>query len=83
MSETYGSSKKEFWANDIENESMRAKIGSLGNHISVTYSGSNYEIPDSNVTFRSMTLFGVTEIIYDFAATPREFANKTESRKQY
>jgi uncharacterized protein YktB (UPF0637 family) len=84
VSVTYDHSKKEFWVKDVEDKSMRSKIASLGNHVSVTYANSSYyEIPDSNVTFMSMTLFGVTEIIYDFASTPREFVNKTENRKQY
>ena len=83
VSVTYDKSTKNFWAKDVVNKSMQKKIASLGNEVIVTYSGSYYEIPDSNVTFKSMTLFGVTEIIYDFAATPRHFNNNTENRKQY
>ena len=83
VSVTYNNSKKEFLAKDVQDKTMRDKIASLGTNVSVTYAGSYYEIPDSNVTFKSITLFGVTAVIYDFAATQRDFANNTENKKQY
>jgi hypothetical protein len=84
VSVTLKESKKEFDATDVQDENMRKKILSLGSIVEVSYNnGSSYEIPDSNVTFKTITLFGVTEVIYDFAAAPRHFNDNTSNRKGY
>ena len=81
---TFDKVKKDFNADDIEDDVMRKKIISLGSSVYVTYkNGSYYEIPDSNVTFKTITLFGVTEIIYDFATMPRQFNDNTKNRRDY
>ncbi|CAN5782126.1 hypothetical protein BH10BAC2_BH10BAC2_35520 [soil metagenome] len=76
--------RNEFYAKDVEDEAIRKKIGSLGSYVRVTYNQPAYsrELTDSNVTFRFITLFGVTEVIYDFAATERNFSNDTTNKKQ-
>jgi hypothetical protein len=84
VSVTYGQEIKEFLANDVVDKEMRNKISVLGAHVYVTYAaGSAGEIPDSNVTFKTITLAGVTEIIYDFAGRPRVFPENTTNRKSY
>lgn len=83
VSVTYNKPETSFWAKDVADKRMQRKIASLGNEVRVTYNGSQDEIPDSTVTFRSMTLFGVTEIIYDFAAAPRQVPANTKNRKDY
>jgi hypothetical protein len=80
---TYNNNDKTFLAEDIHNKAMRRKISSLGRRVDVNYRNDYYDIPDSNVTFSSMTIFGVTEIIYDFAARERHFEEKTGNRKEY
>ena len=64
---------------------MRGKIASLGTEVSVVYkNGGYYEIPDSTVTFESITLLmGVTEIVYDFAYNPRSFSNNGSRNGEY
>lgn len=83
VSITLNKSQTEFFSEDVQNKKMREKIASLGSYVTVTYSGNDYEIPDSNVTFKTITLFGVAEIVYDFAAKARVFADQTENKKQY
>ena len=81
---TYNQSKKDFLAKDIPDKKMRDKITSLGASVNVAYKEGDYsEITDSSVTFKTMTLFGVTEIIYDFAAAERTFADNTKNRQSY
>ncbi len=81
---TFDKVKKDFNANDVEDAVMRKKIITLGSSVYVTYkSGSDFEIPDSNVTFKTITLFGVTEVIYDFATIPRQITNNTKNRRDY
>ena len=82
VSITLDQTKKEFTANDIQDAEMRSKINSLGSYVYVNYKDAN-EIPDSNVTFKTITLFGVTEIIYDFAANTRDFSNNTKNKRFY
>src|SRR5678815_3158845 len=73
---TYNRSEHDFLASEVSDEAMRNQIASLGPSVYVTYKdGDEYEIPDSNVTFKTITPFGVTEIIYDFALAQREFAD--------
>jgi hypothetical protein len=84
VSTTYNQSRKDFLAKDILDKQMREKVISLGVLVNVAYENRDYsEIPDSSVTFKTTTLFGVTEIIYDFAATQRTFADNTKNRKDY
>lgn len=84
VSMTYNKSKKDFLAKDILDKKMREKITSLGVSVYVAYEDKNFlEIPDSSVTFKTMTLFGVTEIIFDFAVAQRTFADNTTNRKEY
>lgn len=84
VSVTYNQSKKEFLAKDVLDKEMRDKITSLGVSVYVAYKDGPYsEIPDSSVTFKTMTLFGVTEIVYDFAETERTFADNTKNRQEY
>jgi hypothetical protein len=84
VSLTFGQIKKDFNAKDVQDDVMRKKIISLGSSVYVTYkNGSGYEILDSNVTFKTFTLFGVTEIIYDFATIPRHFNDDTKNRREY
>jgi hypothetical protein len=84
VSTTYNQSKKDFLAKDILDKKMRDKIKSLGVSVNVAYKDGDYsEIPDSSVTFKTMTLFGVTEIIYDFAKAQRTFADNTKNRQNY
>lgn len=84
VSVTLDQAKKEFSANDIQDAEMRSKINSLGSTVNVNYKDVYvHEIPHSNVTFKTITLFGVTEIIYDFAANPREFSNDTKNKRYY
>jgi hypothetical protein len=81
---TYDQTKNDFNAQDVHDEAMRKKIISLGSSVYVTYAGkSYYEIPDSNVAFKTITLFGVTEVIYDFATIPRIVYDNTNNRQQY
>lgn len=80
---TVNKTKNDFSANDIEDKKMRKEIMALGSSVEVSYNGSIHEIADSNVTFKSLTLFGVTEVIYDFAATPRHFSDNTKNRRYY
>lgn len=84
VSTTYNQGKNDFLAKDIPDKKMRDKITSLGALVNVAYKGGDYsEIPDSTVTFKTMTLFGVTEIVYDFAAAQRTFADNTKNRQNY
>jgi hypothetical protein len=84
VSVTYDQVKKDFLAKDVHDKDMRNKIVSLGSSVYVAYkSDSPYEILDSNVTFKTITLFGVTEVIYDFAATQRKFTENTKNRQEY
>lgn len=84
VSITHGQNKRDFLAKDIPDKIMRDKIMSLGVSVYVAYTDKTYsEIPDSSVTFKTMTLFGVTEIVYDFAATQRSFADNIQNRKEY
>ena len=84
VSVTYDQPNKDFLAKDVRNPEMRKKIMALGISVYVTFSGAaGYEIPDSNVTFKTITLFGVTEVIYDFAARHRTFADVTINIKDY
>jgi hypothetical protein len=85
ISSSINEKRNEFYAKDIEDEAIRKKILSLGGHVRVTYNQPGYsrELTDSNVTFSSVTFFGKTEIIYDFAATERNFSNDTTDKKQY
>lgn len=84
VSVTFDQIKKDFNAKDVQDDVMRKKIISLGSSVYVTYkNGSYYEIPDSNVTFKTITLFGVTEVIYDFATMPRHFNDDTKNRRDY
>lgn len=84
ISATYNRTDHDFLASEISDETMRKQIASLGSSVFVAYeNGDEYEIPDSNVTFKTVTPFGVAEIIYDFALTQREFANDTKHRDEY
>ncbi|HEX6171095.1 MAG TPA: hypothetical protein VFZ33_15510 [Chitinophagaceae bacterium] len=81
---TYGETEDNFLAKDVQNKEMRNKITSLGSSVEVTYNNSRTgEIPDSNVTFITITLFGVTEVIYDFALREREFSDDTKNKNEY
>jgi hypothetical protein len=81
---TYNQPKHDFLASDVLDEAKRKQIASLGSSVYVTYQhGDEYEIPDSNVTFKTITPFGITEIIYDFALTQREFADDRQQRDEY
>src|SRR5262249_38326206 len=81
---TYEQSNKGFNAKDVQDPTMKRKIESLGSSVYVNYEGgAQYEIPDSSVTFETITLAGVTEIVYDFATKPREFSNNTRNRREY
>ncbi len=84
VSTTYNQSKNDFLAKDILDKKMRDKITSLGVSVNVAYKEGDYsEVPDSSVTFKTMTRFGVTEIIYDFATAQRTFADNTKNRQNY
>ena len=84
ISATYNKFKHDFVVADVTDKEMRKKIASLGSSVYVTYNnGTDYEIPDSNVTFKTITLFGVTEVVYDFAATPREVVDNTKNKQSY
>ena len=73
-----------FLAPEVSSETIRNQIASLGSLVYVTYDANGEcEIPDSNVTFKTITPFGVTEIIYDFALTKREFETNREHRDEY
>jgi hypothetical protein len=82
---TLDSSWNEFQAEDIVDPEMRKQVLSLGRSVYVTYQAkdSPYEIRDSNVTFITITLAGVTEIIYDFAAAERNFPENKKNRQEY
>jgi hypothetical protein len=83
VSITYNKSKKDFLAIDILDKKMR-KNTSLGVSVYVDYENKYFtEIPDSSVTFKTMGLFGVSEIIYDFVVAQRTFADNTENSKEY
>jgi len=82
VSITHDQNNRDFFAKDILDKNIRVKIMSLGVSVFVTYKDNAYsEIPDSYVTFKTMTLFGVTEIVYDFAAIQRRFADNIQNRK--
>lgn len=84
VSVTYGKKETSFEAKDVVDKDMREKINRLGSSVRVHYKDGDYsEIPDSNVTFVTITLFGVTEIIYDFASVARNFTDQTNDWKQY
>lgn len=84
VSVTFENVKREFNVPDVEDTRMRKKIAALGSSVYVYFKNScNYEIADSNVTFKRITLFGVTEVIYDFATTPRLFGNNNDNSKDY
>jgi hypothetical protein len=81
---TLGEKPNDFKADDIVDPEMRKKIKSLCNTVNVSYKITGYgEIPDSNVVFKTITLFGVTEVVYDFSATEREFRDNTSNPKDY
>jgi len=84
IGQTYSTDIRYFDANEISDENMRTKISQIGNTISVSYDDTLDEfIPDSMVTFTSLTPFGKTEIIYDFALRQRTFANNTANRNDH
>jgi hypothetical protein len=81
---TLGDEPNEFKAEDIIDPVMRKKISSLGTVVTVFYKANSYsEIPDSNVTFKTITIFGVKEVIFDFAAAVRHFKNEESNKKEY
>jgi len=81
---TYDRAKHDFLASEIVDEAMRKQIASLGSSVYVSHKyGDEYEIPDSNVTFKTVTPFGIIEIIYDFAFIEREFTEDRKHRDEY
>lgn len=84
ISRTFNNSSHGFQAKDVEDKEMRKKIISLCNSVFVSYKDGPYsEITDSCVSFESITLFGKTQIIYDFAARERSFPDNTINRSQH
>ena len=84
IGQTYSTDIRYFNASEISDENMRNKISQIGNTISVSYDDTLDEfIPDSMVTFSSLTPFGKTEIIYDFALRQRTFSNNTANRNDH
>jgi len=84
IGQTYSTNMRYFDANDISDENMRAKISQIGNTIRISYDDTLDEfIPDSMVTFSSLTPFGQTEIIYDFALRQRVFPNDIDHRENH
>ncbi len=76
---------KEFQPAVIEDKYFRSKLLSLGSTVYINYKANPYstELPDSNVTFKTITLFGVTEVVYDFAQAERTFTDDVTNRKNY
>ncbi|MEO7044159.1 MAG: hypothetical protein ABI091_02545 [Ferruginibacter sp.] len=76
---------KKFYVKDVEDSQMRTKISSLGTSVTVTFQKDLFpqEIPDSNVTFYSVTNQGLLEVIYDFASRDRIFPDNVSSKSNY
>lgn len=74
-----------FSVKDLSYRKDRRRIESLGSEVRIVFEGGgNDEIKDSTVTFRTVTvLMGVTEIVYDFAFTPRTFENRGRRTGDY
>jgi hypothetical protein len=85
ISATLDSKTTSFTPDDITDKKVRKQIASLGAKIYVIYNGrDNYEIPDSTVTFHNTSIaMGVTEIVYDFANTPRSFPDNGSNKGDY
>jgi hypothetical protein len=77
-------SSTKFNISAITDKKVRNKISALGENVYVHYKDDNYEIPDSNVTFESFSLlYGITEIVYDFASNNRKFKTVGSSKSDY
>jgi hypothetical protein len=84
IGQTYATDVRFFDASEIADENMRNKISRIGNKITISYDDTLDEImPDSIVSFSSLTPFGKTEIIYDFALRQRMFPNHTDDRQDH
>jgi len=84
IGQTYATNIKYFEVSEISDENLRNKISQIGNTIRISYDDTIDEvIPDSMVLFSSLTPFGETEIIYDFALRQRTFPNDTEKRNDH
>ena len=84
VSLTYQSTQNRIIVSNILDSSIKNKLKAFGSTVEVAYqTGAYYEIPDSCVTFTTMTLIGVTDIIYDFAVRQRNFEPSKNKRKDY
>lgn len=84
IGQTYATDIRYFDASEIADENMRNKISQIGNKITISYDDTLDEIiPDSIVSFSSLTPFGTTEIIYDFALRQRIFPNDIDNRNDH
>ena len=86
---TIGKSRKKFNTDTLSDRAMKRKFtrNGYGGLITVTYSDTDNDkvsgLIDSTVIFEQMTLKGITEIIYDFAATEREFKEDRTNPQQF
>lgn len=70
-------SKKEF-------DKWMKKVRCLGSSVEVAYgTNGNREIYPFTVIFKETTLFGITEVIYDFASDTRHFPEVTDNPQAY
>lgn len=86
---TLHKSKKTFKTDTLADKAIKRKFLSngFGGLVTVVYKNSSpnnlFGIIDSTVTFKQTSLRGVTEIIYDFAATERKWADDKTNPDQY
>ncbi len=78
----------EFTTDALEDAKVRKKFekNGYGGNVYVTmkgYGNNNSSLIDSTVIFKSITLRGVTEIIYDFAFIKKDFPDDTSNPKDY
>jgi len=86
---TIDKKQKIFWTDTLQNKTIRKKFNSngCGGFVTVTFKNSDYNIMDglidSTVIFKQITLRGITEIIYDFAADKKKFEDNKASSQQF
>jgi hypothetical protein len=72
---------RSFEADHIADKKIRRKMSSLGNTVDISYY-SSMDITDSSVVFKSITLGGVKEYIYDFSTRPKMLGSDTAGSRQ-
>jgi hypothetical protein len=86
---TFEKKQKSFQTDTLQDKAIRKKFNSngYGGLITVTFKNSDNNIMsgliDSTVIFKQITLQGVTEIIYDFAADKKKFKNDKTNSQQF